>query len=297
MYKEIASNKRRTLQLFFFFGLLVIGIGWGLSYYYNESAILLIAVILVVGQSWISYFFSDSIIRAVAGAKLAPRQEFTELHRLVENVAITCGLPKPQIYVVDDPAPNAFATGRNPEHGSVVFTTGILQLLDKRELEGVVAHELAHIGNRDTLVMTVAVTMVGVITLVSDIFLRTRFWGSSDDNNRGGGYAALIAIVLAILAPLSAKLIELALSRQREYLADASAALATRFPDGLASALEKLERYERPMRAANRATAHLYINEPFGVKDEQASWLSRVFSTHPPIADRVTRLKAMTYNG
>ncbi|MEK7170757.1 MAG: M48 family metalloprotease [Patescibacteria group bacterium] len=293
MYNQIDSNKRRTIYLFFFFSLFIIGVGWAFSYVYDSQAILFIAVAIAIFQSWFSYYFSDSVSLAVAGAKEAPVAQFQELHRIVENLAITSGLPKPKIYVITDPSPNAFATGRNPKHASVAVTTGLLEVMEKRELEGVLAHELSHVGNYDILVMTVTVTLVGVIVLLSDIFMRSLWWRGRDDNNRGGGYLMLIGIALAILAPVFAKLISLAISRKREYLADASGSLMTRFPEGLASALEKIEKYEQPMKSANRATAHLYINEPFGVDDRKQSWLTTVISTHPPIADRVDKLRKM----
>lgn len=294
MYHEIVANKRRTFFMFFVFFILMILIGWALSYYFQDQAILYVAIGIAVIQSWVSYYFADSIALATTGAQEAPKEQFGELHRVVENLAITAGLPKPRIYVVDDPAPNAFATGRNPEHAAIAVTTGLLQLLEKRELEGVIAHELSHVGNRDILVMTVAVTLVGAVVLIADIFTRSWFWRSRDDNdNRSGGLLALIAIALAILAPLFAQLIQLAISRKREYLADASGVLLTRFPEGLASALEKIERYEQPMKSANRATAHLFVNEPFGVEEQKSSWLSTIFSTHPPIPDRVKKLHEM----
>lgn len=294
MYNQIDANKRRTFYLFFIFLALMIGIGWGLSYIYDNQLILYIAVGIAVFQSWISYFFADSISLAVSGAKQAGNDQFPELHRLVENLAITAGLPKPRLYVINDPSPNAFATGRDSKHAAIAVTTGLLQVLDKRELEGVLAHELAHVGNRDILVMTVAVTLVGAIVLISDIMLRSWFWSSRDNDNKAGGYAALIAIALAILAPIFAQLIQLAISRRREYLADATGSMLTRFPEGLASALEKIEAYERPMKSANRATAHLFINEPFGVEEKKShSWFTTIFSTHPPIPDRVTKLRSM----
>jgi len=293
MYNQIDSNKRRTVYLFFFFSLFIIGVGWGFSYVYDSPAILFIAVAIAVFQSWFSYYFSDSVSLAVAGAKVAPAAQFPELHRVIENLAITSGLPKPKIYVINDPAPNAFATGRNPKHASIAVTTGLLEIMEKRELEGVLAHELSHVGNYDILVMTVTVTLVGVIVLLSDIFMRSLWFRGRDDNNRGGGYLILIGIALAILAPVFAKLIQLAISRKREYLADASGSLLTRFPEGLAAALEKIEKYEKPMKAANRATAHLYINEPFGVDDRKQSWLTTIVSTHPPIFDRIKKLREM----
>jgi len=281
--------------MFFVFTILVIGIGWALSYYFDSQVILYWAVGIAIVQSWISYYFADSIALAVTGAKMADGPEFRELNRLVENLSIASGLPKPRVYVIDDPSPNAFATGRDPKHAAVAVTTGLLKLLEKRELEGVLAHELSHIGNRDILVMTVAVTLVGTIVLISDIMLRSWFWGGSRRSSReGGGYILLIALALAILAPFFAQLIQLSISRKREYLADATGALMTRFPDGLASALLKIEAYEQPMRKANRATAHLFINEPFGEKEqERTSWFATVFSTHPPIKDRVAKLRGM----
>lgn len=295
MYNQIAANKRRTFYLFLIFFVLMIGIGWGLSYAYNNQAILYFAVGIAVIQSWISYFFADSIALATVGAKEASREQYLELHRLVENLSITAGLPKPRIFVINDPAPNAFATGRGPKQAAIAVTTGLMEILDKRELEGVIAHELAHVGNRDILVMTVAVTLVGAIVLISDMLTRSWFWSSRDDNdNRSSGIFVFVAIAIAILAPLFAQLIQLAISRKREYLADATGAMLTRFPDGLASALQKIEQYERPMKKANRATAHLFINEPFGVDEKKStSWLATVFSTHPPIPDRVKKLQEM----
>lgn len=295
MYTEIAANKRRTFYMFFIFAALMIGMGWALSYLYNDTTILYVAVGIAVFQSWLSYFFADSIALATAGAKEASKEQYGDLHRLVENLAITAGLPKPRLYVINDPSPNAFATGRDPNHAAIAVTTGLLQVLEKRELEGVLAHELAHVGNRDILVMTVAVTLVGAIVLISDMLTRSWFWRSRDDSDsKASGVMMLIAIALAILAPLFAQLIQLAISRKREYLADATGSMLTRFPDGLATALEKIEAYERPMQGANRATAHLFINEPFGVKENRSrSWLATVFSTHPPIPSRVAKLRGM----
>ncbi len=296
MYKEIDVNRRRTIMLFFFFAIVVMGLGWAFSYIYNSPVILYFAVIFTVFQSWLSYYFADSIALAVSKAKEAPREQFLELHRVVENIVIAAGLPKPGIYVIDDPAPNAFATGRDKNHAAVAVTTGLLDIMNKTELEGVLAHEMSHIGNRDILVSTVAVTLVGVVVLLSDIFMRSLWWrGSSRDdrNNDSGGYLILIGIALAILAPIFTKLIELAISRKREYLADATGALITRYPEGLASALQKIEKYEQPMRTINRATAHLFLNEPYGVRDEKQSWLTNILSTHPPIQDRINRLRGM----
>lgn len=297
MYKQIDANKRRTLYMFFIFFLLIIGIGWLLSYAFEAQIILWLAVIIAVIQGWVSYYYSDKIALTVTGAKPADEGQYRELHRIVENLAITGGLPKPRVYVIEEPAPNAFATGRDPKTAAVAVTTGLIESLERSELEGVIAHELAHIGNRDILVMTVAVTLVGAIVLVSDLMLRSWFWGGSRsrNDNQGGGYIILIALVLAILAPLFAQLISLAVSRKREYLADATGVLLTRYPEGLASALRKIARYNRPMNRANRATAHLFIDEPFGQEEQQnQSWFSTIFSTHPPIADRVKKLMEMS---
>ncbi len=295
MYNEISANKRRTLYMFFIFFVLMIAIGWALSYLYDNAAILYFAVGIAVIQSWMSYYFADSIALSSTGAKEAAKDQYGDLHRIIENLAITAGLPKPRIYVIDDPSPNAFATGRNPQHAAIAVTTGLLGVLEKRELEGVLAHELSHVGNRDILVMTVAVTLVGAIVLVSDMLTRSWFWRDRDDSDsKSSGIFMVVAIALAILAPLFAQLIQLAVSRKREYLADATGVLMTRFPDGLASALQKIEAYERPMKGANRATAHLFINEPFGVKEERSrSWLATIFSTHPPIPDRIKKLRGM----
>lgn len=294
MYNQIAANRRRTLSLFVLFFGLLIGIGWGLSYYLNEPVILPIAVVIAVVQAWVSYYAGDKIALAVSGAKPADRGQFDQLHDILENLSIASGLPKPAVYVINDPAPNAFATGRDPKHSSIAVTTGLLELLEKRQLEGVLAHELAHVKNYDVRVATIAVTLVGVLALISDIFLRSLWWRDSDSkDNRASAVVMLVAIALAILAPLAAKLIQLAISRSREFMADANGALITRFPEGLAEALEKIEQFERPMKAANRATAHLYINEPFGVDDKKRSWLATVFSTHPPIPERLKKLREM----
>lgn len=296
MYNQVDSNRRQTLYMFFIFSILVIAIGWIFSYVFESPLILYIAVAIAVVQSWVSYYHSDKIALAVTGAKPAEEATHKELHRIVENLAITAGIPKPRLYLINDSSPNAFATGRNPQNAAVAVTTGLLDTLDRSELEGVIAHEIAHITNRDILVMTVAVTLVGTIALATDIFLRSWFWSSAGRSNdsRNNGYFILIAIALAILAPIFAKLIQLAVSRKREYMADASGALLTRYPEGLASALEKISNYAKPMKSANRATAHLFINEPFGKKDaKKQSWFMTAFSTHPPAADRIRRLREM----
>ncbi len=229
----------------------------------------------------------------MTGAKPITRETYPDLWNIVENLSITAGLPMPKVYVVNDPAPNAFATGRNPENSAVAATTGILEILDRTELEGVMAHELSHIGNRDMLVSTVAVVLAGFIAILSDIFMRSlMFGGGNRDNGRAGVVFLVIGIVGIILAPIAAQLIQMAISRKREYLADASGALLTRYPEGLASALEKIHAYSRPMVKANTATAHLFIADPFGhSKKSLTQKLSAMFQTHPPADERIRRLR------
>jgi heat shock protein HtpX len=288
MYDQIDSNKRRTVLLISLFLIFIIGVGWIFSRIYNNPAILVIAVVFSTVQVLISYYYSDKITLFASGAIEAPRREpFLELHRLVENLAITAGLPKPKIYVVTDSAPNAFATGRDPNHAVIAVTTGLLDKLNKKELEGVIAHELSHVGNYDIRLMTVVVVLVGAITLVSDWFMRS-LWFRGRNDREGGNVFMIVGIVLAILTPIAASLVQLAISRRREYLADASGALLTRYPEGLADALEVISKDKQPLRAANRATAHLYIANPFKGKN-----VSNLFSTHPPIEDRIKKLQAM----
>src|SRR3990167_6845130 len=300
MYKEIDSNKRRTALLLGLFLVFVIGLGYLLSWYFNSPIILVIAVVIAVVQALVSYYYSDSITLAVSGAKEVPRKEpFLDLHRVAENLAITAGLPKPRIYVIDDSAPNAFATGRDPKHAAIAVTTGLLDKLNKTELEGVIAHELSHVGNYDIRLMTIIVVLVGVVALMSDFFLRWTWFGGGRRRSEGGGQLGLIlfiiAIVMAILAPLAATLIQLAISRKREFLADADGALLTRYPDGLASALAKISKDHEPLEVANKATAHLYIEDPFKDKEDTGGrgWFAGLFDTHPPVEERIKRLRAM----
>jgi len=293
MYKEIDSNKRRTVFLMGLFLIFVIALGYVLSWYFNNFFILVIAVIIAGTQAMVSYYYSDKISLAVSGAQEAPREEpFLQLHRIIENLAITAGLPKPKIYFINDASPNAFATGRDPKHASLAVSTGLLEMMDKDELQGIIAHEMSHVGNYDIRLMTIIVVLVGVVALISDFALRWMwFGGGRRSNDSGGGQAQMIlfilAIVLAILAPLAAMLIQLAISRKREYLADASGALLTRYPEGLADALEKIAQDAQPLQRANRATAHLYIADPFRKK------VSGLFATHPPIQERIQKLRAM----
>jgi heat shock protein HtpX len=308
-YDLINKNKRDSWILIFSFLVVISLIGFVFSQVYNNSAILYLAVIISVGSSLFSYYFADSITLAISGAQEVDRSSNQELYRIVENLCITAGIATPKIYIINDTAPNAFATGRDPKHAVVCYTTGILQKLNKAELEGVTAHELSHIGNYDIRLMTLVVVLVGMVTLLSNWFLRFSFFGGrSKSNDREGGNLKMIlfiaGIILAILSPIIATVIKLAVSRQREYLADASGVLLTRYPEGLASALEKISGDTEPLEAANNATAHLYIVNPFhqdnfGMaaqgKDGHGgkSWFAGLFNTHPPIVDRVKRLREM----
>jgi len=290
------SNIRKTWLLITIFLVFITTLGWFFSKVYGNPAIFAIAFILSVVMSLGSYWFSDKIVIATTGARPLSEKEAPEVYNIVENLAITAGLPKPRIFIVDSVQPNAFATGRNAEHAIVAVTTGILQIMSRSELEGVIAHEMSHIGNRDMLVSTVVVVLVGVVQLLSDIFLRQMRWGiGGNDRDRGQAQMVfvLIGIALAILSPIAAMLIQLAVSRKREYLADASGALLTRYPDGLASALQKLANDHTPMRQANHATAHLWLDDPYQGKKKTIGWFAKLFMTHPPIEDRIRRLREM----
>ncbi len=291
LYAERASNIRRTWALVLGFLIVVIAVGYAISWYYDNSFILFIAVIIAVATNFYAYWASDKLVLSLNHARPASREEFFDFYTVTENLAIAAGLPKPKLYVIDDPAPNAFATGRDEKHAVVCATTGLLAMMTRPELEGVVAHELSHIRNHDMLLMTVAVVLAGFVAIVADIFLRISFWGGDRRDSNGNGLLMILAIVGIVLAPLAAKLIELAVSRRREYLADASGALLTRYPEGLASALEKIGGYTAPMQHASLATAHLFIGDPFGAKSGGSSgWVERLFSTHPPIPDRIKAL-------
>ena len=294
LYEQRSSNIRRTWALVLGFLLVVIAVGYAISWYYGNPFILYIAVIFAVATNFYAYWYSDTLVLSLNRARPAIREEFFDLYTVTENLAITAGLPKPRLYVIDDPAPNAFATGRDENHAVVCATTGLLSLLTRPELEGVIAHELSHIKNRDILLMTIAVVLAGFVAIIADIFLRMSFHGGGRGDNRQGGAIVMILMVAGIvLAPLAAKLIQFAVSRRREYLADASGALLTRYPEGLASALQKISSSNMPMRRANHATAHLFIDEPFGKPEgKRLKWLEDLFSTHPPVPDRIRALLA-----
>lgn len=293
LYTHQSQNVRKTWFLMTAFLLIVIGVGFAASYYFGNSFILYIAVAFALVMNITAYWKSDKIAIASAGAKEADPREFLELHRIVENLSITAGLPKPRVYIIQDNAPNAFATGRDPEHSAIAVTTGLLSVLERNELEGVLAHELSHIGNRDILVMTVAVVLVGVISILADMFIRISIFGGSGNRDRGGSPLLLIGAVVAIIvAPLAAKLMQMAVSRKREFLADASGALLTRYPEGLAKALEKISAHKPAMKKANHATAHLFISNPFGAT-EKGRFVAKMFATHPPMTERLSALRGM----
>jgi heat shock protein HtpX len=297
LWVQADSNKRRSAFLVFFFVIIVIALGWLFSYVYNSPLILVIAVVVALTQSLIGYYSGDKIILATSGAREIIKKDNPELWNIVENISITSGLPMPKVYIIPEVAPNAFATGRDPEHASIAVTTGLLERLNKNELAGVIAHEMSHVGNFDIRLMTITAVLVGVIAVVSDLFLRSRFFGfgrSRDDNN-SGQLMAIVGIIAAILAPIVAMLIQLAISRKREFLADADGALLTRYPDGLASALEKISQYSEPVEHVSSATAHLYISNPLGGEDEkEQSFFAKIFATHPPIKERIKALRDMS---
>ncbi|OGC22339.1 zinc metalloprotease HtpX [candidate division WOR-1 bacterium RIFOXYB2_FULL_42_35] len=300
VYDQIASNKRRTWVFLVGFVFILAAIGYviGLAMDMGFGPLFIAGVVAIV-MSIGSYYYSDKLVLAISGAKEVQFEENKELYRIVENLCIGAGLPRPKIYIINDSAPNAFATGRDPQHAVVAMTTGLLDKLDRSELEGVIAHELSHIRNFDIRLMTIVSILAGTILILSDFFIRWSWWGggrrrSSEKGSQIQMVMFVLAISLAILAPIFAQIIKLAISRKREYLADASAALITRYPEGLAKALEKISADPKPVEHAGRATAHLYIASP--LKDDKAekhSWFSGLFDTHPPIADRVKALRAI----
>lgn len=295
MYSDIAKNKRRTWVLVLIMSVIVIGMSWllGTLNGLDAGGSIILGTIIATIYSLISYYGSASIALSVSGAKPIVKAQAPDIYNVVENLCIANGQPTPAIYIIEDASPNAFATGRDPEHASIAFTTGILALLTREELEGVAAHELSHVKNYDIRVMTIVVVLVGLISLIADILIHTRIGRGNSKDNGGATILMIVGIVLAILSPLFAQLIQLAVSRSREYLADASGALLTRYPEGLASALTKIEAHGTPMQHANRATAHLFLSNPFGATKESRSWFSNMFSTHPPIEDRIARLRSM----
>ena len=279
------------MSLFF---VVIIALGFAISYAYDSPDILYVAIVFAVGMNIMSYWYSDKIVLKTSGAIEADKNLYNVLFEVTENLAITAGLPMPKLYVINDAAPNAFATGRDKNHAAIAVTSGLLAIMNRSELEGVISHEMSHIGNRDILLQTVVVILVGFVALLSNFFLRMGMFGGG--NRRNGGNIQLIAfvigIVLAILSPIAAVLIQLAISRKREFLADASGALLTRYPEGLASALKKISAYDgKPLAKASHAMAHLYISDPYpDTQTKKKSGLAKLFMTHPPVEERIVAL-------
>lgn len=293
LYTEKEKNIRRTWTIFIVFLIAVIGVGWIFAQALGDPSILYIAVVFSFLMNFFSYWYSDKLVLSMAGAKPILAENNPELFRIVENLAITAGLPTPKIYIVPEAAPNAFATGRNAEHAVIAVTEGLINKLDRSELEGVLAHEMSHIGNRDILIGTVAVVLAGFIAILSDFFMRMNFSRSGDDDNGKAGLVFIIAaVILSILAPIAAELLRLSISRKREFLADSSGALLTRYPEGLARALEKISSSSIQMRAANNSTSHLWVDDPFKGKNKTSFW-HRIFMTHPPVEERIKALRGM----
>lgn len=300
-WDQVSSNIFKTWLIMFLFSLFTVGviyiIAQGFGYgQVGGLGIVGFALILAGIMNFASYFWSDQMVLGISGAKLIKHDDNKEIYHLVENLCIAAGLPTPKIYIIDDSAPNAFATGRNPQHAAIALTSGILEKLNKQELEGVIAHELSHVGNRDTLLMSVVSVLVGTVALLADFFMRSMWFGGRDnDRENNNTFFVILAIVASILAPIVATLIQLAISRRREFLADSSGVILTRYPEGLASALLKISADREPLEAANRGTAHLYIVNPLKGKDA-TGWLIGLFNTHPPIEARVKALREMEGN-
>jgi heat shock protein HtpX len=294
IYNQQGKNIRRTWLLMSLFFVIVIAIGFIFSQVYNNRIVLYFAVGFSLIMNFASYWYSDKIALSLTGAKPVEHNDNPELYHVVENLCIAAGLKTPRIYIINDLSPNAFATGRNQNKAAIAVTTGLLERLNKTELEGVIAHELSHIGNRDILISTIVVVLVGFIAMLSDLFLRISFFGGRDreDNGQAGAIMVILGLVMAVLAPIAATLIQLAVSRKREFLADASGILLTRYPEGLASALQKISDYPVSMKKANNSTAHLFIVNPFKGK-QAANWIAKLFSTHPPIEERIKALRVM----
>jgi len=297
IYTQADSNTRKTWFLLTGFLVFIIALGWLFSYLLNSDAILYVAVFLSVFMSFGSYWWSDKIVLAMYRAIPVEHNKNPELYHVVENLCITAGLPLPKIYIIPEMQPNAFATGRDKNHAVVAVTQGLLQRLDKSELQGVLAHELSHVGNKDMLLSTVVAVLAGVVAMLANMFMRISFWGggrrnSDNDNGNAGAILMVLGIFAAILAPIAATMVQLAISRKREFLADADGALLTRYPEGLAKALEKISSDPTPMRVTNDATSSLFIDSPYKGK-QKTNWFIKLFSTHPPIEERIAALRGM----
>ena len=301
MYEQIAANKRKTVLLFVLAVVLLGAVGYAIGLLTDSGPVgLVIALIVAVMMSVASYRYGDRIVLASTRAREVSPQEAPRLHNIVEGLAIAAGTPKPRVWIVPESAPNAFATGRDPAHSHVAVTQGLLDTMNRVELEGVIGHEMAHVVDRDILVGTVVATLVGAVVLLAEFFMRMWWWGGfrgrRGDDSGGGAASALIfalGLVLLILAPIFGQLIRLAVSRNREYLADAQGAMLTRYPPGLIGALQKLKTAPTAMRSANNATAHLWLNQPSRLEGERMGAMERLFSSHPPLADRIRRLQEM----
>jgi len=298
LYTLQGKNKTKTWLLMSLFFVFIVALGYAVSYYFGSPYILYIFIIFSIITNIFSYWFSDKLVLKISGAKEAKKEEYYDLYTLVENLSITAGLPMPKVSVIEDSSPNAFATGRDENHAAVAFTTGLLNILDKPELEGVVAHELAHIGNRDILLQTLVVVLVGMVVMISDFFLRvTIFGGGRNNDNKGSGPLLIVGLIFIILSPIFASILKLSISRKREFLADATGAMLTRYPEGLASALLKIEAHAHGLKKVNHATAHMYISDPYSnLKDEsgkkkKAGFMAKLFRTHPLTEDRVRELR------
>jgi heat shock protein HtpX len=298
LYTAMSANKRNSFFITAALTAVFVALGYFLGQYWGSGyGGVFIAFLVALGMSLAAYYSGDKMVLGISRAKRIEKKDYPQLFNVIEELAIAGGLPMPAVYVIDDTAPNAFATGRDPKHASVAITTGLMQKLNRDELQGVMAHELSHVGNRDILYATMVGILVGSVAMMSDFFLRSFFWGggrrrrsNSSEGGAGGAIFLVIAIALAVLAPIFTKLLQLAVSRQREYLADASAARLTRYPEGLASALQKISGDQEVLEVANRATQHLYIVNPIKPFEKRAS---NLFSTHPPIQDRIARLRAI----
>lgn len=285
MYKAIAANKRNTVLIMAFFVAIISAIGWIVGFYYGNSTIAYYVIAGAALYALLQYFIASKLAIAMTGAKQIEMRDNPRLYRVVENLAITTGMQTPKIYIIDDPAPNAFATGRDPKHSIVAATSGLIDMMDDSELEAVMAHEMGHVQNYDIRVSMITFGLVSAIGLLTDIVLRMFIWGDNDDND--SPVAMVIGLIVVVLAPIIAVVIQMAVSRQREYLADATASLTTRNPDALASALEKLKQQGRPMKRQNKAAAHLFFTNPL-----KPGFMNKLFSTHPALEDRIARLKS-----